>query len=91
VADEARRRRAARLTAAGHLAHEREARRLDAMLTQLGFIAPDRGSAEQAAVYVATAIAQLADTARCSEDAAEAAAWRRWPESMAALEDEAED
>jgi len=80
---DARRRRAAMMAAAA----EAEGARLDAELTRLGYTAPDEGTADQGFLYIDGALIHLQHAAKCTEDDADSAAWRRWPKSMAAVED----
>jgi len=86
---EARKRHGAQVTAVA----EKEAERLDAELTKLGYTATDLGTVDQGISYIDGALIHLRTAAKCSEDAADRAAWRRWPKSMEALEDydDAED
>jgi hypothetical protein len=80
---EARQRHGARMAAAA----EEEAARLDIELARLGYIAPDEGTVDQGFLYIDGALIHLQHATGCSQDAADRAAWRRWPKSMEALED----
>ncbi|MBQ0905331.1 hypothetical protein [Micromonospora sp. U21] len=84
--NEARRRHATRVQQAS----EARAAELDAELARLGYDAPDLGAVDQAALYIDAAVTHLTTVTRCSEDEADRAAWRRWPKSMAAEEDYAD-
>ena len=68
-----------------------EAAELDAALVRLGYTAPDAGTVDQAIHYIDPAMTHLMCQTRCTEDDAERAAWRRWPTSMTAAEDNADD
>ncbi|MBQ0905495.1 hypothetical protein [Micromonospora sp. U21] len=83
---EARRRHAGSVQQAS----EARAAELDAELARLGYDAPDLGTVDQAALYIDDAVTHLTTVTRCSEDEADRAAWRRWPKSMAAEEDYAD-
>ncbi|MFF0370108.1 hypothetical protein [Micromonospora sp. NPDC005087] len=83
---EARRRRAASVQQAS----EARAAELDVALARLGYDAPDLGTADQPVLYIDGALTHLMIETRCSEDESDRAAWRRWPKSMAAEEDYAD-
>lgn len=63
---------------------------LDETLGRLGYDAPDLGTLDQAVHYIDGARTHLMTETRCSEEDADAAAWRRWPKSMAEEQDDAE-
>ncbi|MET8311365.1 hypothetical protein [Micromonospora sp. NPDC005173] len=84
---DARRRHAASVQQAS----EARAAELDVALARLGYDAPDLGTVDQAVLYIDGALTHLMIETRCSEDEADRAAWRRWPTSMAAEEDYADD
>lgn len=84
---EARRRHAASVQQAS----QARAAELDVALARLGYNAPDLGTVDQAVLYIDGALTHVMIETRCSEDEADRAAWRRWPKSMAAEEDYADD
>jgi hypothetical protein len=68
---------------------EQRAAQLNAAMTRLGYNDPDLGTVEQAVSYIDGALIHLKFETRCSEDDADAVAWRRWPKSTAAEEEDA--